>query len=302
MAMRFWIILALIVGVLFWFNSSKQNSADSLLNQSMAAMGFDTRVQYRIGQIDPRFNMSALEVRQLAQEAADIWHQGTGKILLVENDRARLTINLIFDERQQESNLRHAAEQTLHDSQTKQQHANQDYAQRQQQLRFEKMQLDAKQRALSQQLDQYNLTVQSWNTLGNIDDYTRSQLQQQRQALHREQQAIDQAIQTYNQQVQEANQLRQSLNQGVDEYNQFVNQFNQRFTARQFEKGQFNGKTINIYEFEGAADLRLTIAHEMGHALGLHHNNDPQSLMYPMLKEQNMQHFQLRPADLAMLQ
>lgn len=38
-----------------------------------------------------------------------------------------------------------------------------------------------------------------------------------------------------------------------------------------------------------------------GHALGLAHHNDPYALMYPMLKDQQLQNFQLRPADLDLL-
>jgi len=80
-----------------------------------------------------------------------------------------------------------------------------------------------------------------------------------------------------------------------------VDHFNSRFQPRQFDKGVFDGKTINIYEFASDEDLRVTIAHELGHALGLAHNNDPKALMYPMMKEQDLKNFRLTTADLAML-
>ncbi len=35
--------------------------------------------------------------------------------------------------------------------------------------------------------------------------------------------------------------------------------------------------------------------------LGLYHHNDPEALMYPVLGKQNLQHFQLRPADKTLL-
>ena len=62
----------------------------------------------------------------------------------------------------------------------------------------------------------------------------------------------------------------------------------------------FNGREIHIYEFESKEDLRLTLAHEFGHALGMKHHNDPKALMYPMLEEQDMQHFRLQSADIAL--
>ncbi len=64
----------------------------------------------------------------------------------------------------------------------------------------------------------------------------------------------------YNQKVDELNRLDQGHNRAID-------QFNQRFQPRLFDKGLFNGREIHIYEFESKEDLRLTLAHELGHAL-----------------------------------
>ena len=45
-----------------------------------------------------------------------------------------------------------------------------------------------------------------------------------------------------------------------------------------------------------------TLFHEFGHALGLSHHNDPQALMYPLMKDQDLNNFRLKPADLELLQ
>ncbi|WP_373863457.1 matrixin family metalloprotease [Acinetobacter johnsonii] len=39
---------------------------------------------------------------------------------------------------------------------------------------------------------------------------------------------------------------------------------------------------------------------KFGHALGMKHHNDPKALMYPMLEKQDMQHFRLQSADIAL--
>ena len=90
------------------------------------------------------------------------------------------------------------------------------------------------------------------------------------------------------------NQLRQQLVQSVDK-------FNQTFKPQVLHKGQFDGKQIFIYEFSSLDDLRLTLAHEFGHALGLKHTQDPKSLMYPRIKEQDAKDFQLTNTDLKLL-
>ena len=116
-----------------------------------------------------------------------------------------------------------------------------------------------------------------------------------------EQSQLKQQLDIYNQKVDTLNRQVEQLNSVNHQYNQSVDQFNMRFQPRQFDKGVFDGKTINIYEFESDADLRVTIAHELGHTLGLAHNNDPKALMYPMMKEQDLKNFRLTQADLAML-
>ena len=61
------------------------------------------------------------------------------------------------------------------------------------------------------------------------------------------------------------------------------------------------GDQIQIYQFDAEADLRLTLAHELGHALGLGHHQDPAALMYPILGAQQLEGFKLMPADQTLL-
>ncbi|HAI54618.1 MAG TPA: peptidase, partial [Acinetobacter nosocomialis] len=68
-----------------------------------------------------------------------------------------------------------------------------------------------------------------------------------------------------------------------------------------FHKGLFSHNQIQIYGFSSFDDLRLTLAHEFGHALGLKHTTDPKSLMYPRLKEQDIHNFKLTHSDLDLL-
>lgn len=301
--MRFWLFVLFTVLIVLYLN--RQHTANttqtnaSLFNQIMHP--FDNRVHYRIGHIDPRFGLSAEQLADISREAAGIWQQGTGKALFIEDESARLTINLIYDERQAETNLRNSTQQTLQQEYDSQQQHSVAYKQQQQQLTEQRRQIDLREVRYKEQLANYNRSIESWNVLGSLDEFNRQQLEQQRRALDTEMQDIQQAIEHYNQQINTLNQTASNLNQHAQDFNRSVASYQSRFVPREFEKGVYNGKQINIYEFNNLPELRLVIAHELGHALGLGHNNAPYALMYPMMQHQNINDFQLTQADIALL-
>lgn len=300
--MRFWPIIFILLVVFYIFHTQQSNGvADKrpILDRVMHPL--DSRVRYRIGQVDPRFGVSRDELAQLCRQATAIWEEGTGKATFVEDEDAVLAVNLIYDERQAESTLKLNVEDSLNHAQAdQQQHASQ-YQHQKQQLERERRDIDLRESSLQQRYDNYNRTVENWRVLGNIDDYNRQLLNQQRMALDTEQQELQLAIAQFNQHVDEVNRNAQQLNQQVNDFNQSVAEYRRRFRPRQFEKGIYNGRQINIYEFSSPAELRIVLAHEFGHALGLKHNNAPYALMYPMLQDQDITHFKLTAADKAML-
>lgn len=64
---------------------------------------FDQRIRYRIAEVDPRFGLNEHELKQISQQATDIWKQGLGQDYFVYDPNARLSIRLIYDQRQDES-------------------------------------------------------------------------------------------------------------------------------------------------------------------------------------------------------
>ena len=57
---------------------------------------------------------------------------------------------------------------------------------------------------------------------------------------------------------------------------------------RQFDQGDYDWTRINVYQFNGFDDLRLILAHEMGHALEIGHLENSKSNMYYLMDEQNL--------------
>lgn len=257
---------------------------------------WDNRVRYRLGSIDPRFGLSVDEVRQLTQEAVQIWHDGTNKDWFVYDENAMLTINLIYDERQIRTNRDKQIKASVEDA--LQQHNKQS-----DKLDDKKIKLDQQYANLQQQIDawqkHHNDIVHQLNQTTDPQYY--QQLLNSYQDTLVQKQQLDVALADYRRQEQDYNLAVDDFNINVKELNTIVDSANQVMTPRQFHKGVFDGKKIEIYEFESVDDLRLTLAHELGHALGLGHHDEPTGLMHAMAGEQDLHNFKLQPADIQLL-
>lgn len=256
----------------------------------------DTRLRYRIAEVDPRFKLSVEQVKAISQQATQVWKDGTGKDYFVYDPNAQLTIHLIYDERQYESEQRREHLSRLETNQQQWLNKKKQLDQIEQEVLQNKQILDQKQLQLDQQIQYYNqerqLAQRSPSSSVNAEYF-----QQRQQHLQQNVEQLQQEIGQYNQKISQLNQQIDELNALDQQLNASVKQYKQRFQPHLFHKGLFNGKQILIYEFESEDDLRLTLAHELGHALGLQHTDDPHALMHPVMKDQDIAHFRLTQAD-----
>lgn len=302
--MRFLLLCVLIIAIIFF---ASQRMLNPQLNHNSVAdrlqHPFDSRLRYRIGNIDPRFNITHEQLQTLAQQATDIWFLGTQKQFFVYDPNARLSINLIYDQRQADTEARTTKVNRIEKNRTLTVIEQQKLNQHQSDLEFYKQQIDQLKLDHQNKLTTYNQHVQSFNQSPLSRSQTGlEQLNSQKTLLQNEQQQLQQQIDVFNQKVSALNTQIEAVNQMNQKFNQSVDEFNHRFQPRLFDKGLFNGTEINIYEFQSNDDLRLTLAHEFGHALGLMHSDEPRALMHPILQHQDFENFTLTSSDLALLQ
>lgn len=259
---------------------------------------FDTRLRFKVEQVDVGFGLSKDQVIQLSKEAIEIWHQGTNRDdLMVYDENAQLSIHLIYDQRQQEYDaLKKVEKQLLADEAQ--------YHRQVKNLEASHQHLVSQQQRLIQQRDQIHHEFQSLEQRRrqpNLSANEHQQLDYEVQALQRKSENFKREAQYFQEQQHSFNLDVSRYQHNLENHQQNIVQAQQRFPAREFHKGVFMGHQIHIYQFDAEDDLRLTLAHELGHALGLYHHDDPEALMYPVLAQQNLQQFQLRPADKTLL-
>lgn len=299
--MKFFLLLVLVLFLLWSGYQTRQHPQlkfNSLTDR--IASPLNTRLRYRIAEVDPRFKLSIEQVKTISQQATQIWKDGTGQDYFVYDPHAQLAIHLVYDERQMESEQRREHLSQLESNQQHWVEKKQQLDQIEQEILRSKQLLDLKQQQLNLQIQHYNQEQQ--NARQHPSSFANSDYFQQRQRdLEQNVQTLQQEIAQYNQRIMQLNQQVDELNALDQQLNASVSQYKQRFKPHLFHKGLFNGKQILIYEFESADDLRLTIAHEFGHALGLQHADDPQALMHPIMRDQDTAHFRLTQADLSLL-
>jgi len=290
-----YLTLALIIFI-FWSSYQTRQHPQLKFNSlsDRITHPFDTRLRYRIAEVDPRFKLSPEQVQSISQQAAQIWKEGTGQDYFVYDPNAQLEIHLIYDQRQSDSEQSREHLSQLESNQQTWVDKKKRLDQVEQDLLWSKQLLDQKKQQLDQQIQQFNQEQQ-------FAQQHPDQFRQRKETLQQNVQSLQQEISQYNQKIAQLNGQIGELNALDQQLDASVQQYKQRFQPHMFHKGLFNGKQILIYEFESEADLRLTLAHELGHALGLAHNDDPKALMYPIMKDQDLLHFQLTPTDRELL-
>ena len=259
-------------------------------------------VPYAVGTIDPRFNTDVVHLQSILREAKGIWESAAGRDLFREEEGAPLAVNLVFDERQRnkiESNLLRS------DIESRDTSRNILIGQYEEERALAgRLEADYKEEsaALNKRTGEYNETVASWNARGGAPPEEVERLHNEQASIAAASDALERKRKRFNEVADDVSSLAASINNLGSRNNREIRDYNGRFgRGGEYEKGIFDGRVINVYEFENDDDLRITLVHELGHALGFGHVADPAAVMYYKLASQEIHTIKLAPADLALL-
>jgi predicted Zn-dependent protease len=259
-------------------------------------------VDYSLGDFDDRFGISQEKFMEIADQAKKVWEDAAGKPLFERRDEGTLKINLVFDWRQERLLEARNAKAGLDETGRSFDQLQAEYNDRAKALDQYRAFYNDAAATYTIHLEEYNASVRQWNQGSQQSEGEYRALQSAKRRIDDEQNSLNKTLSELNSRGRGFNEYGEKLSELAKKHNLDVEKFNGRFVqSRDFEKGVFNGKSINIYEFEKEEDLRLTLVHEFGHAIGLGHADNPKAIMFRKLAVQEMAQIRLTEEDVKLL-
>lgn len=282
-------MLAMLIGGFYWFKAVEAVCQAPL--------------SYSIGTIDGRFGITQDEARSFVDDAASIWEDASEKNLFSYDPESNFKINFIFDERQQTAIEAEERKEELDQKEGINETLSITYAALVAKYQDEKLKFEGQKETYEKRLSNYNEEVDGYNRSGGAPPDVYAELEERKVALDQERQAINDTAEKLNDLASQINKIGEQGNHLIDDYNEEVKDFNDEFSeSREFTQGDYQGDRINIYTFRDFNELKLVLAHELGHALSLGHVDDHQSIMYYLMGEQPMDSINLTDQDIAEFQ
>ncbi len=259
-------------------------------------------LSYSIGGFDTRFGISKEAFEADAAKAASVWEESSGKDLFFYDPNSSFKINLVYDQRQIstiqkgriESGL-DAEEELLKNLDAKFEAAKSEYNSR---LAAHNNRIES----FEAEKRDYDAKVEYWNSKGGAPKSQYESLSQEAANLKRTALEINSETDSLNAEAKDLNSLLDERNREAVQYNKVAENYNKQYEGGlEFDQAVYTGNAIKVYQFTNEKDLTLALAHELGHALGMNHIDNPLSIMYYLDSENSKSALAPSAEDLAEL-
>lgn len=254
-------------------------------------------LSYTIGKIDTRFSITEDELEEAVKKAVSVWNSGTDTIFLTAREGEPLqndiTIQMVYDDRQERTDREVRFRERIRSQQIRldNQQINHDKKREVFDQRSKDYQVFAEN--TSEKLDELNEWVTEKNDTGgftgtDLDRFTqrKKEVEKAQEKVRLKQQELDVLARSINNEMDELNEKFEVHNKLIDQYNEeFAGDL--RFAKATFQKTSAGG-VVTVNQFMNEKELILILAHELGHALGVSHLNQPKAVMYSLMGSQQI--------------
>jgi len=278
------LVKPVLAGALFLLVSSPAPAAHAQ-GQSRSA-SCPSPIRYRIGTLDPRFGITREEFRRLIEKAGNVWEE---KQKIFQYDpKGKLPINLVYDARQKFTQTAIAIRAGVSAKLVQADLIKQQLLPLREE--FNKIETSYSDQAASYKRaqDSYNRKVKQSNLAGGASDAGLQDFADERRSLRAQFNLLEAKRLEMNRATDELNTLIKKRNAVIELANTEAAAFNDAAPASlQFKEGRYvregNEERIDVFQFENTDSLLVILAHELGHALGMKHNANPDSIMSPLI-------------------
>lgn len=244
-------------------------------------------ITYRLGTVDERFALDTEEASAVLSAAEAVWEQAVGRDLFQYDDTSTFTVNFIYDERQQLASTEEEWRLRLDREELKSQQLLLEVKKLATEYEQVQTEYEAARVVYEDRLLAYNKQVEALNEQGGAPEPVFKELQEEKAALADALKVLLSQERDINDMAAEINRKAEAGNSLVEAYNAEVLQYNEIYGNRDlYTQGDFQRDRINVYKFSDTTELTKVIAHEFGHALGVGHVEEEESLMYYLMAEQ----------------
>ncbi len=294
------ITTALILGGIFYLNKQTELSSGILSSCSEP-------LTYRIGEIDERFGVTENEIKYLMEEVSEIWSEAKGSSVIEFDESGEIVLNFIYAEQQQLTDSERQFRDRLRSEEQSISVGEREFKQLNERFNEMESRYKADSNHLQSEIEELNSWVNRKNNEGGFNEQEIEVFETRKREIDLKAAELNRRALQLQQEAERVNREIDRLNRRIDEKNMLILEYNQTFTGtNRFTQGSYeyigNRKRINIYQFSHRDELRLVMAHEVGHALGIGHVENPQSVMYHLMGNQNLSGLSLSTEDTEALQ